>query len=338
VGLTVPAFDVRYPRGTVSVVCRLYSEGRLEEEEFDPSRIDEVLKQPGSTVWLDLEDPTEETLAMLAEEFGFHELAIEDSLHPHQRPKIEQYGTYFFLVAYGVTVEGDGLVEHEVTAFVGRNYLVTVRKPPALNLDPVLKRWDAHAELAAEGGGYLLYVLLDEIVDGYFAALDHYEERSEEIEDIVFGEGPHVESQNEIFRLKKDLIRFRRRISPLRDVLDVMQRRTVDVVTVPLEPYYRDVYDHVLRATDFVDGLRDILTSALEASLAVISNRLNEVAKSLTSWGAIILVPTLIAGIYGMNFTHMPELDWLLGYPFALGLMAASALLLFRAFKKRGWL
>jgi magnesium transporter len=322
----------------MSITCRLYSEGRLEEKDFDPSLIDEVLKRPGSTVWLDIEDPTEEKLAMLAEEFGFHELAIEDSLHPHERPKIDQYGTYFFLVAYGITVEGDGLVEHEVTAFVGHNYLVTVRKSPPLDLDPVVKRWEAHQELAAEGGGYLLYVLLDEIVDGYFEALDHYEDRSEAIEDQVFGGTAHGQVQNEIFGLKKDLIKFRRSISPLRAVLDVMQRRSVDVVTVPLEPYYRDVYDHVLRATDFVDGLRDILSSALEASLAVISNRLNEVAKRLTSWAAIILVPTLIAGIYGMNFVHIPELDWLFGYPFALGLMALSALVLHRVFKNRGWL
>lgn len=322
----------------MSIACRLYSEGRLQEEKFDPSRIDEVLKRHGSMVWLDIEDPTEENLAMLAEEFGFHELAIEDSLHPHQRPKIEQYETHFFLVAYGITVEGDGLVEHEMTAFVGRNYLVTVRKPPALDLGAVVKRWEAHEDLAAEGGGYLLYVLLDEIVDGYFEVLDYYEDRSEEIEDQVFGGAAHVQVQNEIFGLKKDLIRFRRTISPLRAVLDVMQRRTVDVVTVPLEPYYRDVYDHVLRATDFVDGLRDILSSALEASLAVISNRLNEVMKNLSSWAAIILVPTLIAGIYGMNFVHMPELNWLFGYPFALGLMLISGLTLYRVFKRRGWL
>jgi magnesium transporter len=329
---------VRYPRLAMGIACRLYSQGRLEEAEFDPARIDQALKDPGSTVWLDIEDPTEEKLALLAEDFGFHELAIEDSVHPHQRPKIEQYGSYFFLVAYAVTIEGEGLVEHELAAFVGKNYLVTVRKSPPYDLEPVAKRWEAHSELASEGGGYLLYVLLDDIVDGYFTALDYYEDRTEDIEDQVFGEGAHGQAQSEIFGLKKDLVRFRRTVMPLREVLDVMQRRTVDVVTPNLVPYYRDVYDHVLRATDFVDSLRDILSSALEASLAVISNRLNEVMKSLTSWAAIILVPTLIAGIYGMNFRHMPELEWYYGYPFALGLMALSALLLYRVFRKRGWL
>jgi magnesium transporter len=144
--------------------------------------------------------------------------------------------------------------------------------------------------------------------------------------------------QTQIFELKKQLLKFRRVVAPLREVLDVMQRRTIDVVTEPLEPYYRDVYDHVLRASDFVDSLRDILSSALEAHLAVVSNRLNEVMKNLTSWGAIILVPTLIAGIYGMNFRHMPELSWWVGYPLALGLMLASGLALHRMFKRRGWL
>jgi magnesium transporter len=323
---------------TMSITCRLYVDGRLEEEGFDPVRIDEILKQPGSLVWLDVEDPTLEKVALLADEFGFHDLAIEDSVHPHQRAKIEQYGSYFFLVAYGVTIEAGSLAEHEIAAFVGRNYLVTVRKEPAYDLGPVVKRWEANSDLTAEGGGYLLYVLLDEIVDGYFTALDHYEDRAEEVEDAVLEAEQHTQVQAEIFTLRKDLVRFRRMISPLREVLDVMQRRTIGVVTPPLEPYYRDVYDHVLRATDFVDSLRDILSSALEASLAVASNRLNEVVKSLTSWAAIILVPTLIAGIYGMNFEHMPELEWFYGYPFALGLMALSALILYRAFKKRGWL
>src|SRR5207247_3659859 len=190
---------------------------------------------------------------------------------------------------------------------------------------------------------YRLYLRLDEIVDGYFDALDQLEDGCEEVEEPVFGgtESPTSEEmgrQGQIFQLKKELLKFRRVVAPLREVLDVMQRRTIDVVTVPLEPYYRDVYDHILRAADFVDSLRDILSSALEAHLAVVSNRLNEVMKRLTSWGAIILVPTLIAGIYGMNFRQMPELNWLFGYPFALGLMALSAIMLFRVFNRRGWL
>jgi magnesium transporter len=317
---------------------RLYCEGRLQEGEFDPELTDQALKDPNSLVWLDIEGPTPSNMEMLKREFGFHELALEDCLHPHQRPKIEQYGSYYFLVAYGASIKGDELIQHEMAAFVGRNYLVTVRKEPVFDLAKVIERWDAHSELAKEGGGYLLYILLDEIVDGYFDALDRYEDLTEEVEDRVFGASPGDGPQTQIFELKKDLLHFRRAMAPLRDVLDVMQRRTIEVVTQPLEPYYRDVYDHVLRVTDFIDSIRDILSSALEAHLAVVSNRLNEVMKSLTSWGAIILVPTLIAGIYGMNFEHMPELEWYLGYPMALAIMAAAAFVLHRMFRRRGWL
>jgi magnesium transporter len=326
---------------TQQITARLYCKGKLEEIDFDPARIDEALAVKGNLVWLDIAgtpEQIEKSVPMLREEFGFHELALEDCIHPHQRPKIEQYDDYFFIVAYGVTIEEVELVKHEMAMFVGHNYLVTVRKDPAYDLSSCLERWDAHSELAAEGGGYLLYILLDEVVDGYFDVLDAYQGRTEDLEELVFGGSDHEDAHSHIFRLRKEMVLFRRFIAPLREVLDVMQRRTVDVVTERLEPYYRDVYDHVLRAADFLDGIRDILASALEANLAVVSNRLNEVMKSLSSWAAIILVPTLIAGIYGMNFVHMPELNWLLGYPFAIGLMVISGLALYTAFKRRGWL
>ncbi len=322
----------------MAVTTRLYRGGRLEEVGFDPDQTGEKLRDPECLVWVDVADPRPDDLSMLGAEFGFHPLALEDCLHPHQRPKIEQYETYFFLVAYGATVEGGELVTHETGVFVGHNYLVTVRKPPALDLAEAVRRWEAHSELAREGGGYLLYILLDEIVDRYFDVLDHYDDAAEEIEDRVFRAGAGAEVQGDIFRLRKEMLHLRRTSAPLREVLDVMQRRTVPVVTERLEPYYRDVYDHTLRATEHLDGLRELLSSALDASLAVVSNRLNEVVKSLTSWGAIILVPSLIAGIYGMNFRFMPELSWLLGYPFALALMAGSAFLLYRSFRRRGWL
>jgi magnesium transporter len=327
----------------MTLTCRLYRDGHAQEGEFDTDAISNFLAEPDVLLWVDLEHPTEEEAALLGREFGFHELALEDCLQPHQRPKIEQYGSYYFLVAYAVSFSDDDVVEQEMAAFVGRNYLVTVRKEPPYDLTEVTKRANVHNELCREGGAYLLYLLLDEIVDGYFDALEQLEDVSEEVEDLVFREQEvegtkEMDRQSRIFQLKKQLLQFRRVAAPLRDVLDVMQRRTIDVVTVPLEPYYRDVYDHVLRATDFLDNLRDILSSALEAHLAVVSNRLNEIAKSLTSWGAIILVPTLIAGIYGMNFRHMPELDWRYGYPFALGLMFLSGFALHRVFKRRGWL
>jgi magnesium transporter len=321
----------------MTVTTRCYRDGRLEESEFDPARTSEMLQDPGNLLWVDVAEASDGDIEMLGKEFGFHPLTLEDLRHPHQRPKIEQFDTYFFLVAYGVTLTEGEPVANELGMFVGHNYLVTVRKPPGFDLGPAMKRWESHEGLAMEGGGYLLYIVLDEIVDGYFDVLERLEDRAEDIEDEVFSTEMPESVQRKIFRLKKDLLRFRRGIAPLREVLDVLQRRTVDVVTERLEPYYRDVYDHVLRVTDFVDSLRDLLSSALEASLAVVSNRLNEVMKQLTSWAAIILVPTLIAGIYGMNFEHMPELHWYVGYPLSLGVMGLSAFLLYRMFKRRGW-
>ena len=322
----------------MTITTRLYRDGKLDETGFDPSTIDQILRKPDSVVWLDIDEPTEEKMEMLRQEFDFHPLALEDCLHAHQRPKIERYDDYFFLVAYGITLDDGKLVPHEMGMFVGHNYLVTVRKPPAFDLTQCVRRWDSNVSLAAEGGGYLLYILLDEIVDKYFDVLDAYEDRTEDVEDRVFEATGDSSTQTHIFGLKKDLLEFRRAVSPMREVLDVLQGQNVAVVTPRLAPYYRDVYDHVLRVADFIDTMRDILSSALDANLSVISNRLNEVMKQLTSWAAIILVPTLIAGIYGMNFIHMPELRWKYGYPFALGLMAASGFLLYRMFKKRDWL
>ena len=322
----------------MGISTRLYCQGQLESKDFDPETIDQTLSLPDSLLWVDVDRPTEGDMALLGREFGFHELALEDCLQPHQRPKIEQYGSYFFLIAYGVSVRDLNVTGHEMGIFVGHNYLVTVRKDPPFDLADVVKRWDADTGLAEEGGGFLLYILLDQIVDGYFDVLDVMQEEGEQVEDRIFGQTADAQTQSQIFELKKELLKFRRAVAPLRDVLDVLQRRTVEVVTPKLEPYYRDVYDHVLRATDFVDSARDLLSSALEANLSVISNRLNEVMKQLTAWAAIILIPTLIAGVYGMNFDHMPELHWRFGYAYALGLMAVCGYLLYRMFKRRDWL
>jgi magnesium transporter len=323
----------------MSITTRLFREGKLDDDvDVDVDRIDELLTEPETTLWVDVVDPDETAMEKLAKEFGFHQLAVEDALHGHQRPKIEQYDTYFFLVAYGVTLQGDDAIPHEMAMFVSHNYFVTVRKPPVFDLSGCVERWRSHPDLTKEGGGFLLYILLDEVVDGYFRIIDSYEERIDVVEDQVFSGEADLQAQNDIFRLKREMLELRRAMAPLREVLDVLQRRQVDVVTAPLEPYYRDVYDHVLRANDLLDTNRDILSSALEANLSVISNRLNEIMKKLTAWAGIILVPTLIAGIYGMNFRHMPELEWYWGYPFALGVMLLSAALLYRSFKRRDWL
>jgi magnesium transporter len=201
----------------------------------------------------------------------------------------------------------------------------------------VRKRWDRQPELTNEGGGFLLYALLDEVVDGYFGVIERFQDIGEDIEDRVFADEPDPDVQEDIFHLKRQVVRFRRLVVPLREVLDLVQEQP-GFVTQPLQPYYRDVADHVIRTMEFVDAAKELLTTALEAQLSQVSNRLNVVMKQLTSWAAIVLVPTLIAGIYGMNFVHMPELHWRFGYAYALAIMAATMILLYRMFKKRDWL
>ena len=327
---------LRYPRFDV-ITCRLYRSGTLAEDGFDPARVSDHLEDPDSLVWLDLEDPTDEELALIEEEFALHPLAVEDARHRGQRPKVEVYDKYFFLVMHAVQLKDGELRDQEVHAFVGPNYLVTLRYAPAFDLKPVLRRWERQQELTQEGGGFLLYALLDEVVDGYFNVVERFEDDSESVEEQVFADETRPDTQERIFRLKKQVIEFRRLVMPLREVLDLLQGEP-RVVTGTLAAYYRDVADHIIRVLEFIDNVRELLTTALEAYLSQVSNRLNTVMKQLTSWAAIILVPTLIAGIYGMNFRHMPELNWLLGYPFALGLMAVSATTLYVVFKRRGWL
>ena len=319
------------------MTCHLYRDGTVAEQDFDPGRISDLLKEDGTLVWLDMEDPNEAKLRMLQEEFSLHPLAVEDSLHRNQRAKVEVYENHFMLVVHSIRLDGEELLDSEIHVFVGAGFLVTLRYPPAFDLTTVRRRWEKQGDLAREGGGALLYALLDEVVDDYFDVVERLEDTSEDIEGEVFADEAVEGVQERIFLLKKRVLQFRRAVLPLREVLDLLEEE-VGVVTTRLRPYFRDVADHVLRVLEFIDNVRELLTAALEAYLSQVSNRLNQVMKQLTSWAAIILVPTLIAGIYGMNFRHMPELHWVFGYPMALGLMLISGLVLYRVFRRRGWI
>jgi magnesium transporter len=322
------------------ITCRLYRDGSLEESDFDPARVSDLLAEEGTRVWLDVTDPTNAELATIGEEFSLHPLVIEDLEHRGQRAKVEQYEHYVFIAIHALHLDAeDEIVDREVFAVASPSYLITLRYSPLFELDQVLARWDRHADVTSEGAGFLLYVLLDEVVDGYFEVIERYEDLTESIEDAVFSTDDPTKSdvQERLFRMKREVVAFRRFAMPVRTMLDrlIEQQR---LVTPALIPYYRDVSDHVLRVLEFADNIREILTASLEAQLSQVSNRLNQIMKQVASWSAIILLPTLIAGIYGMNFQEMPELHWAVGYPFAIGLMAASALLLYRMFRKRDWL
>ena len=328
---------MRYAPGAM-ITCRLYKEGVLKEEAFDPARASDLIAEGGARVWLDVVDPTDRDLTMLQEEFSLHPLAVEDARNRGQRPKVDVYENFFFLVVHGLALDEKGeLVDSEIHAFAGHRYLVTLRYDPPFDITEVLRRWDRQPELTHEGGAFLLYALLDEVVDGYYEVIERLEDLSDDIEDRVFGEEQDQTVQQDIFQLKRKVVQFRRLIIPLREVLDLVQEQP-GFVTDHLGPYYRDVMDHLIRSLEFADNVRDLLTTALEAQLSQISNRLNIVMKQLTSWAAIVLVPTLIAGIYGMNFRNMPELKFHFGYYGALGLMLGSMVALYLVFKKKGWL
>ena len=291
-------------------------------------------------IWIDVVDPTDDELSLLQRTLGLHELSVEDSRRWGQRSKVEFYPKYVFLVVHGIRIdEGRELVDSELHAFAGEQfYLLTIRRAPLLELHKTVERSGRTSHLSSEGIGFPLYLLLDEIVDGYLEVVERLEDQADEVEEDVFSEGEEVEGlQERIFRTKRKVVEFRRAVTPLREVIDLLDEHG-DLVTPPLVPYYRDVLDHVIRSQEMIDNIRELLTGALDVRMAQASNRLNIVMKQLSAWAAIILIPTLIAGIYGMNFRHMPELDWKLGYPFALGVMGASAFILHRVFRHRDWL
>lgn len=322
------------------ITSRIYRDGVLEKEcPFDPADVEACRAAKDHRIWIDVVDPSEEELTTLQKSLRLHELTIEDSRTWGQRSKVEFYEDYVFLVAHGVEIgRQEELIDSELHLFAGeRFYVLTIRREPLYEFRRAIERIERSPNHVREGIGFLVYVLLDEIVDGYLDAVEALEDLGDDVEERVFTEEPGKALQERIFHLKHRVARFRRAAVPLREVIDLLIEHE-DVVTPSLIPYYRDVLDHLIRSLELIDNIRDLLTSALEAILAQASNRLNVVMKQLSGWAAIILIPTLIAGIYGMNFRHMPELDWRLGYPLALGMMAAAAFALYRAFRRRGWL
>ena len=322
------------------ITSRIYRSGRLEEEApFDAAHVRSCREDRERRIWIDVIEPSDDELGELQATLGLHELSVEDSRRWGQRSKVEFYERYVFVAVHGIALGADDeLIDSELHLFVGEDlYLLTIRRAPLLPLDHTVARSQREHHLAAEGIGFYLYALLDDIVDGYLDAVERIEDLSDDIEQAVFEDEAEDGLQERIFLLKRRIVRFRRAVAPLREVIDLLHERD-DVVTRALAPYFRDVLDHVIRTLELVDNIRELLTSALEARLAQASNRLNVVMKKLSAWAGIILVPTLVAGIYGMNFTDMPELSWRLGYPMALAIMAVSAGALYVVFRRRDWL
>jgi magnesium transporter len=319
---------------------RLYRDGILELEGFPVAEISDHLADEAVTIWLDLRDPDREDLAVLSEEFGLHSLAIEDAVHKGQRPKVDRYRTHLYLNAYGAHVDTgtDALITSEVAAFVTQRALITVRKDDGLDIGAVVERWDASPDLAKFGVGYLLYGLLDYIVDGHFEAVQSLDDAVEPLEDQLFAAVPQsMQVQRRSFELRKSLVLLRRIIIPMREVVNALMRRDLHVVGDDLMPYYQDVYDHVLRAAEWTDSLRDLVNSILETNLTIQGNRMNVITKKVTSWAAIIAVPTFITGFYGMNVPY-PGFSRTAGLATSIVIMAVAAIALYIIFKRKDWL
>ncbi|MGN6812108.1 MAG: magnesium/cobalt transporter CorA [Thermomicrobiales bacterium] len=324
----------------------LCAENNHVKYDLSHEEIVRLLHDEQAILWLDLEAPSPEEVQRVAEEFNFHALAIEDTTREHMRPKVDAYDDYYFIVCYDIDYDEEShlIDEHALYIFLGKNYMVTIHAEPVGEIKEVAERLRRNLEQIERGAGVMLYSLLDTVIDHYFPVVDAIGDRIEELEANVFEQGA-TESLRDIFALKREVLYLRRVIAPERDALAVLARRELPIVSEAVSRYFQDIYEHVLRVTDAVDLYRDMLTSVLDSylsananQLAVASNNLNQVMKTLTSWSIILMSVTLIASIYGMNFDIMPELHFRFGYPTALLAMVVLAAILYRYFKGRTWL
>ena len=316
---------------------RAWHDGVLVEQGFDVPRISDLLAEPGLVVWLDLLQPSEADLAVLVDELGLHPLAVEDALHAQQRPKLERYADHLFLSAYGVVLEGEEVVPVEISAFLTKRALVTVRKDPRIDLPAVLLRWDAAPDLAPSGVPYLAHGLVDVLVDGYVEVAQELDDRADAIEDALF-EGPGEQAlQRQTFAMRSSVTKLRRIVLPMREVVATMRRPDVGLVDQQMAPYLRDVDDHVLRVLEAVDGIREQLATVLDTTIALQGQRLNETLFRLTAWAAILAVTTAITGYFGQNVPY-PGSEEPLGLLFSTVLLIAAVGGLYAYFKRKGWL
>jgi magnesium transporter len=321
------------------VTCAAYAEGR-RVADIDLEAVSDSIAKDGHFVWIGLHEPGDDVLRKVQEELGLHDLAIEDALCAHQRPKLEEYGPCLFVVlrtaAWNVR---DGKVDvGETHLFVGSRYLVSVRHGETMGYADVRARCESTPRLLRYGPGFVLYALMDSIVDRYFPIVDALEEELDRLEQVIFSDRVARDVAQRIYELKSEVMSVKRAVSPLIDVCNRLVRYDQGLIADEVRPYFRDVYDHVVRINESVDNVRELLTSALEANLSLVSIRQNEVMKTLAGWAAIFGVVTLMAGVWGMNFEDMPELHKPWGYPVALGSMAVVAAGLYWWLKRVEWL
>jgi magnesium transporter len=321
----------------VIVNCVAYDRGQ-KLSDIPLSEVRSHLDRRDCFVWVALKDPEPDELAALQAEFGLHELAIEDAQKGHQRPKIDEYGSSLFIVLHLIEPAGNDLQTGEVAIFVGPQYIVSVRRDAQLGFADVRRRCEQEPELLQHGPAYVLYALMDNIVDRYFPVIERLTAEIEEIEERIFAGQTTRDQIEALYSLKRKLMTIDHATQPLLEVAGKLHGGRVPPICTGLQDYFRDVYDHLLRLKQSIDNLRDMVTTVISVNLSLITIQENEVTKRLAAYAALVAVPTLIAGVYGMNFTNMPELRWAYGYPVTLAVMVAIDIYLVFRFRKAKWM
>jgi magnesium transporter len=319
------------------VNCVAYQEGR-KLADIQPREIHEYVRRPECFIWVALYEPTPEELETMQREFGLHELAVEDARHGHQRPKIEEYGDSLFVVLHTVELAGDELKVGEVDICVGPNYVLSVRSGTEQGFAEVRARSEREPDLLRQGSAYVLYAIMDTVVDRYFPVLDALEDELEEVEKRIFSGKNNRAIIESLYVLKQKLMTLKHATGPLLEASSKLYGGRVPQLCAGLQEYFRDVYDHLIRVNQSIDSLREMVITALSVNLSLLTMQGSEVTKRLAGYAALVAVPTMIAGIYGMNFEYMPELTWSLGYPLTMAVTVAIDGYLFYRFRKAKWL
>jgi magnesium transporter len=319
------------------VNCAAYQDGK-KLGDIPKEAISDYVARPDCFVWVALFEPSAAELDEMREEFGLHELAVEDASHGHQRPKIEEYGNSLFTVLQTVEIKGDELEVGEVEIFVGANYILSVRIRTTRGFQSVRARCEEEPHLLKFGSAFVLYALMDNVVDRYFPILDALESELEAIEENIFIKNTARSNIEALYGLKQKLMTLKHAVDPLMEATGKLYGGRVPQLCTGMQEYFRDVFDHLQRIHSTIEGIRDMQTTAIQVNLGMISLNETEVTKKLAAWAAIIGVPTMLAGIYGMNFKNMPELEWVWGYPISVAVMVAIDIYLFFRFKKTKWL
>jgi magnesium transporter len=323
----------------VIVDCAIYEDGVRRDGKVDLKHAYDGRHEPGRFVWIGLYEPTEDEFQTIQREFKLHPLAVEDAIHAHQRPKLEIYDEMVFMVLKTARyVDPREVIElGEVLVFLGEDFVITVRHGEGSSLAQVREALDASPERLKHGPSSALHAILDQIVDDYQPAIEGLDTDIDEVEEQLFS-GERVNPAERIYKLQREVLGFRRATAPLVEPIDKLARGHYMQIHPEVRDYFRDVNDHLIRIRDQLDGMRDLLSSSLQANLAQVGVRQNEDMRKISAWVAIAAVPTAIAGIYGMNFRHMPELRWEFGYPAVIALMVVFCTFLYYRFRRAGWL